>query len=173
MDPFLEPLQAWLTSTTASRVMNDMRWAWSINESFHFIGVSLLFGVIGLYDLRLLGFLKRMPMHALHRLIPWGVSGYCLNVLTGFNFLAARPDQYLHNPAFQIKLLFMTGAGINVAVFYWMTYRWVRETGAESTAPVPARIAGAVSLACWTGVIVCGRFITFYRPPAYYWCFWC
>ena len=42
----------------ASRVMNDMRWAWSINESFHFIGVTLLFGVIGLYDLRLLGLLE-------------------------------------------------------------------------------------------------------------------
>jgi hypothetical protein len=27
-------------------------------------------------------------------------------------------------------------------------------------------VFGAVSLACWIGVIICGRLITFYRPFA-------
>ena len=173
MDPLLEPLQEWLTSTEISRIMNDSQWAWPITESLHFIGVCLLFGIIGLYDLRLIGFLKRLPLDALHRLIPWGVLGYGMNVMTGMTFLSGRPDQYLHNPSFQIKLLFMTGAGINVAVFYLMTYGLVKEMGSGMEAPRRARIAGAISLTCWTGVIVCGRFLTFFRPPAYYWCFWC
>jgi hypothetical protein len=35
-----------------------------------------------------------------------------------------------------------------------------------------AQIGAAVSLLCWIGVIVCGRLITFFRPP-FFWCFWC
>jgi hypothetical protein len=35
-----------------------------------------------------------------------------------------------------------------------------------------ARLIGFISLACWTGVIVCGRLVTFYRPPEH-WCLWC
>jgi len=152
--------------------MNESRWAWPISESFHFIGVSLLFGIVGLYDLRLIGFLKRIPMSALHRLIPFGVAGYLINLLSGLTFITGAMDQYVHNPAFHMKILFMTGAGINVALFYTLTYKSVRDIGAGVEAPLQARIAGAVSLVCWTGVIVCGRYLTFFRPPAR-WCFWC
>jgi len=173
MDPVLEFLEAWLKDTYIHHLMNENRWAWPVSESLHFMGLSLLFGIVGLYDLRLIGFLKRLPMAALHRLIPWGVLGYGINLMSGLTFLSARPDQYIHNPSFQVKLLFMTGAGINVTVFYLMSYGLVKEMGSGMEAPVRARIAGAVSLACWTGVIVCGRLITFFRPPAFYWCFWC
>lgn len=172
MDAYVQSLQAWLVTTWVSHYINGEWWAWPISESFHFVGVSLLFGIVGLYDLRLLGFLKRIPMSELHRLIPWGIAGYCLNVLSGLTFLSGAPDQYIYNPAFQSKILFMTGAGINVSVFYLMSYKLVREMGAGQVAPLRARVAGAVSLACWTGVIVCGRYITFFRPPAR-WCVWC
>jgi hypothetical protein len=172
MEEFLQAVQAWLRTTALSHLMTESRWAWPISESFHFIGVSLLFGIVGLYDLRLIGFLKRIPMSALHRLIPFGVAGYFVNLLSGLTFITGMPDQYVHNPAFHMKVLFMTGAGINVALFYLLTYKLVKHMGAGDVAPFQARIAGAVSLACWTGVIVCGRYLTFFRPPAR-WCPWC
>ena len=172
IEAFLQSVQVWVRTTDISHLMMDSKWAWPIAESCHFIGLSLLFGIVGLYDLRLIGFLKRIPMSELHRLIPVGVAGYCINVLSGLTFLSGFPDQYVHNPAFHTKILFMSGAGINVSVFYLLSYKLVREMGAGEVAPLRARIAGAVSLACWTGVITCGRYITFFRPPAH-WCFWC
>ena len=172
MEPFVDSLQIWLTSTPISRAMNQTMWAWPLSESFHFMGLCLLFGIVGLFDLRLMGFLKRLPLGAFHRLIPWGILGYGINVMTGFTFLSGAPDQYIHNPAFHIKMLFMTIAGLNVAVFYWLTYQHIAAVGPGQDAPRKARIAGVVSLLCWTGVIVCGRLITFYRPP-FHWCFWC
>jgi hypothetical protein len=129
-------------------------------------------GTIGMFDLRMIGLAKRVPVAALHRLIPFGILGYCMNVATGITFLAGAPDQYIYNPAFQSKMLFMGTAGLNVAVFYAMTYRRVAATGPQQEPPIAARIAGAVSLICWIGVIFCGRFITFYRPP-WRWCIWC
>ncbi len=147
-------------------------WGWPFVESLHFVGLSLLIGTVGVFDLRMIGLARGIPMSALHRLVPWGVAGYGLNVLTGFMFVSSVPDQYLFNPAFQTKLALMGIAGINVLLFYRFAFRPVKAAGADAVAPRTARIMAAVSLTCWTGVIVCGRLITYFRPP-YHWCFWC
>jgi hypothetical protein len=171
MEAFLVALQQWIKSTWLSYVMTHEQWAWPLSESIHFLGLCLLIGTIGVFDLRMIGLLKRLPLASLHSLVPWGVLGYVINGITGLSFLAGYPDQYIHNPAFQLKILFMIVAGFNVAVFYLTVYRRLNsDTGA---APIQARIAGAVSLVCWIGVIVCGRFLTFFRPPNYFWCPWC
>ena len=147
-------------------------WGWPLVESLHFIGLSLLIGTVGLFDLRLLGVARGIPLSALHRLVPWGVAGYGLNVITGFMFVSSVPDQYLYNPAFQTKLALMAVAGINVSVFYRFVFLAVKSGSADADAPQGAKVVAAVSLGCWTGVIICGRLITVFRPP-YHWCFWC
>lgn len=172
MDEFVKSLQVWLTSTHLSYVMNNFKWAWRTSESIHFIGLSLLIGTVGVFDLRMIGLVKGVPLAALHRLIPFGILGYSMNVMTGLTFLAGAPDQYIYNPAFQLKMLFMAVAGLNVALFYLTMYRRVSASGPGDEAPLPARIAGGVSLLCWIGVIFCGRFLTFFRPP-WHWCPWC
>lgn len=153
-------------------VLMSSAWGWPAAESAHFIGLSVLVGTIGMFDLRMLGLARGVPMIALHRLIPWGVAGYALNVATGLLFLVTAPDQYLYNPAFQIKLALMAIAGLNVLIFYRFVFAHVRLTDPAADPPRSARIAAAVSLACWVGVITGGRLITYYRPP-YHWCFWC
>lgn len=147
-------------------------WGWPVAESLHFIGLSLLLGTVGVFDLRLLGVGRGVDYAALHRLIPFGVAGYCLNVATGFAFVSSAPDQYLYNPAFQTKLALMLVAAVNLMLFYGTTVRAVHGTDANAKAPRRARLMGAVSLAAWAGVIICGRLITYYRPP-YHWCWWC
>jgi hypothetical protein len=147
-------------------------WAWPAMESLHFIGLSMLFGTIGLFDLRMLGFARSISMAALHKLVPWGVLGYLINVTTGFLFFVSDPTQYLYNPAFQLKVLCMIIAGLNMAVFYATTARQIKLSQAHQAAPLPAKIIAAVSLLSWSGVIVFGRLITFHRPPDH-WCFWC
>jgi uncharacterized membrane protein len=143
-------------------------WGWPVVESLHFIGLSLLVGCVGLFDLRLLGVARQIPVLALHRLVPFGVAGFALNVVTGVMFVTSVPDQYLYNPAFQSKLLFMALAGVNMLLFYRFAWRGlVAGQGLRL-----AQLGAAVSLLCWLGVIVGGRLITFYRPP-FFWCFWC
>ncbi len=147
-------------------------WGWPAVESLHFLGLSLLIGTVGVFDLRMIGLAKGIPMSALHKLVPWGIGGYTLNVLTGAMFVTSAPDQYLFNPAFQTKLALMAIAGINVLVFYRVAFAAVKLAGADDSAQLAAKVAAVISLSCWIGVIVCGRLITVFRPP-YYWCFWC
>src|SRR5438477_12429062 len=119
--------QMWLahalkTHNPAHAIMTSW-WGWPTAESIHFIGLSLLVGAIGTFDLRLLGVGKRIPIAALHKLIPWGLLGFAINVVSGLAFLATEPDQYIYNPSFHFKVLFLAVAGFNALAFYVTTYR--------------------------------------------------
>lgn len=149
------------------------QWGWPIAECLHFIGLCLLFGTVGFFDLRMLGVARAVPLRALHRLIPYGIGGFAISAITGSLFVMTTPDQYLHNPAFLIKLLLMVVAGLNMLLFYLFAARSVWLTAADGVPPLAARLFGLVSLLCWLGVVTCGRVITAYRPPAFYWCPWC
>ena len=158
--------------TTGIYEFMNSPWGWPIIESIHFLGLSLLIGTIGVFDLRMLGIGRGVAYADLHKLVSIGIIGYGLNVITGTMFLVSAPDQYVFNPAFQLKLLFMLIAGINVIWFYRATLAEVRATAANLAVPQHAKAIGIISLLCWTLIIVCGRLITYFRPP-YHWCFWC
>jgi hypothetical protein len=164
----LRDLQVWLVNTIiAHSPVADMMhtaWAWPIVESVHFLGLCLLIGCIGTFDLRLLGVARRVPIAAVHRLIPWGIAGFVINVSSGLLFVLTEPDQYIYNPSFHLKLLFMTIGGLNAGTFYLTHYRQVFGANASLDAPRRAKLIAAVSLGAWIAVMVAGRLITFYRP---------
>lgn len=157
--------------TGISAFMNST-WGWPLAESIHFFGLCLLIGTVGLFDLRIIGIANDIAISELHRLVPIGVAGYLLNVLTGIMFLSTSPDQYLYNPAVLSKLFFMLIAGINMLFFYATTAADIKSAANSSRTLLRAKIMAGLSLFCWCAVIVCGRLITYYRPP-YHWCLWC
>ncbi|HZI81490.1 MAG TPA: hypothetical protein VFD69_18350 [Vicinamibacterales bacterium] len=165
LDSALHAIEPILRTTALGAWMRQSQWAWPVLESLHFIGMSVLIGTIGLFDLRLLGFARGVPYAALHRLIPVGIAAYTLNLLTGICFLSGAPDQYLFNPAFRFKVTFMAVAGLNVLFFYTRVFRRLQQLPADSPPPLGARLAGAVSLTMWVGVMSAGRLLTFFRPP--------
>ena len=103
----VENFEIWAEATQWGAFARSSQWVWATAETIHFIGLSLLIGMVGLFDLRLMGMAKAIPVAALHRLIPVGIAGYAVNVITGSLFLFGYPDQYLTNRAFQFKMVFM------------------------------------------------------------------
>jgi hypothetical protein len=164
LDQILHAVEAYLRHTPQGEFLRTAKWGWPIFESLHFTGMSMLLGTVGVFDLRLLGFARRIPIAALHRLIPIGISGFVINLITGFCFLSATPDQYLFNLAFYWKITFIAIAGLNVMVFYAGVFRRLLETPPDMPPPLAARMAGAVSLLAWIGVMSAGRLLTFFRP---------
>jgi len=141
--------------------MVNLKWGWPASETVHFIGLSLLFGVVLLVDLRMLGFMKAIPFSVLHRLLPWGVLGFGINVVTGMLFFIGNPpDFYMPNPTFVWKLALIPVAGANVLYFTVFEQAWA--VGAGDTPPVAARVAAASGILLWTGVIFCGQMLPFF-----------
>ncbi len=79
-------------------------------------------------------------------------------------FLLTEPDQYIYNPSFHLKFLFITIGGLNAATFYLSSYRQIFGANASLNPPLRAKVIAAISLTAWVSVIICGRMLTFYRP---------
>ena len=158
----ISALEGWLQGTRVAAAMIQYSWAWPVCETLHFVGLCCLLGVVVLVDLRMLGVTKSVPFESLHSLLPLGVFGFALNLVTGGMFVAAAPEQYLHNPVFYLKMLFIVLAGLNVVVFYAAgIFRSVAVLGPGDAPGVPARVIGALSLFLWLGVLVWGRLMPF------------
>jgi len=144
-------------------------WLWPLCETLHYLGLSILLGTVGLFDLRVLGLAKGIPMEAIHRLIPWGIGGYLVNILTGIVFFVGHPDQYFYNNAFRLKALFMVVAGFNVLAFYGTSaFHQMKSLGPNADVPAGIKFIAATSLSMWIGVLICGRLLTFFRPPFFH-----
>lgn len=142
----------------------EYSWFWPICEILHFLGLALLVGITGLFDLRLLGLAKSAPVAPLHRLLPWAVAGFGLCLATGVVFVCGNsfkePIVLLRNLPFQLKMLFIGLAGANVAIFYLSPlHRAVRVLGPGQDAPLAAKAIAATSLLLWIGVMYFGRMI--------------
>src|SRR5260370_27128660 len=107
----LQAYAAWVSTTSLHDFAVNYKWVWATMETLHFLGLGLMVGTIGVLDLRLMGFVKGLPIASVQKLVPWGVGAFVLNTVTGIVFLAGAPYQYLYNLAFQMKVIFMLAAG--------------------------------------------------------------
>jgi hypothetical protein len=144
---------------TVGAVMTDYQWAWATCETLHFIGLSLLLGVVFLVDLRVLGVVKGVSFVSLHRLLPWAALGFGVNVITGMLFFVGIPTQYIHNPSFYWKVAMVMIAGANALYFTLLEEPWA--LGPKEDAPLTAKVAAASAMLLWVGVMYCGSMLPF------------
>jgi uncharacterized membrane protein len=138
--------------------VRDTPWTWIAAETLHFIGLSLLIGVILLIDLRVLGFMPQVPFKALDRLLPWAMLGFALNVFTGMLFFAAAYGQYTNNPAFFWKLIFVLLAGANT-LYFTFDHSWANQPGRDAS--MISKAAAVSAMVLWVGVMYWGSMLPF------------
>ena len=134
-------------------------WWFPMLESIHVIGLALVLGTIVTVDLRLLGLAAtRYPVSQITgKLLPWTWAAFVVAAITGFGMFMTRAPAYLDNTAFQIKLLLLPLAFINMAVFHFRTFRGVGAWDTAEELPPAARFAGGASLLIWAGIVLAGR----------------
>ena len=134
-------------------------WVWPALETLHFIGLSMLFTVVLILDLRLLGVARRIPYSAVHQLLPIGMLGFAINLITGMLFFVGVPGQYIHNKTFFWKIATLMPAGLNVLYFMFVDETWA--VGAGDEAPFPSKVAAVSAIALWAFVLYCGHMLPF------------
>ena len=150
----------WLQSHPTSQYIG-FSWWFPFIESIHVVAITLVVGSIMMVDLRLLGMAGlRYPASQITReLIPWTWGAFCVAVVTGTGMFMTRAATYIEHPPFQIKLVLLLLAGVNMALFQFRTFRDIAEWDNAAVTPVAARVAGATSLLLWAGVVLAGRWI--------------
>ncbi len=140
-------------------------WVWALWQILHFVGMSLIVGIIGTLDLRILGLFKNIPIAAFRALVPWAVAGFVCNLVTGIFFVTGKspgPSYYTDNLSFRLKMLFVLLAAANLIIFQLSGLeRRVYATPAGASAPGIAKTVAAFSLIAWILVIFFGRIMQY------------
>jgi hypothetical protein len=147
------------TTAVANFVVNSAL-IWPTLEAAHFMGMALLFGVVVLTVARVFGVARQVPYTAFHRLLPLGVFGLVVNVITGMMFFVADSGRYtaMTNSFFPKMALIVIG-GIAVLYFTIFDRPWGLKSGDE--APMSAKVVAAATALMWTGVLVYGRLLPY------------
>jgi hypothetical protein len=141
-------------------------WLWPLFQVLHLLGMTLVLGCVVTIDLRMLGIGKGLPVGPLRRLLPWGILGFAMTLLTGFGFYAGNPEPF-QNWAFAAKMGFIGLAGVN-ALLYYATglHRRVRVVDAGQDVPLAAKALALSSLVLWFGVMFWGRMLPFFSSSS-------
>ncbi len=138
------------------KYVEEHSWVWPTCEILHFVGLCLLFGAALVVDLRILGVAKRLPLAAVYQLLPLGLLGFTLNLVTGMAFFVAMPQQYV-GFLFLVKMGLVVLAATNILYFMLADEPWTVAEGGDM--PIGARLAAASAILIWIGVLFCRRML--------------
>jgi hypothetical protein len=153
----------WLEVSALGEAMRRSEWMYPIVEIVHIVGFVIVVGAVLMFDLRVLGLGRGLPVPALARhLLRWSWAGFALVLPAGLMMFTAHATEFAANPAFLSKLALLAGAALNAAFFHAVPYRSVPAWRAAAPAPASARASALMSIAIWIGVISCGRLIAYF-----------
>jgi hypothetical protein len=142
--------------------MRDSMWLYPAVETVHILGFAILVGSVVMFDLRVLGLARRVPVRALAGLLlPWGAAALILIVPAGLLLFTADASSLVSNRAFVLKMLLLMLAGVNAAAFHLGPFRSAGRWDRDVAAPLSARLHALASLLLWVGILTCGRLIAY------------
>jgi len=152
-----------LADTSWSIDLHESQYAYSILESVHVWTMAVFFGLVAMFDLRLLGWtLRTVPIsEVVRRLLPWTIAAFIIMVITGTLLFYAIPLRSYQNIFFRTKMLLMLVAGLNVWIFHSRVFPKLAKIDVDQIPPFAARRAGAISLVLWTSIVISGRMIAY------------
>jgi len=135
--------------------------------STHLACIAVFGGMILMTDLRLLGIaMKDRPVtEVVNQFRIWKRVGFCIMVTMGALLASSEAVKYSTNPFFWAKMSFLVLVAVHAIIFRPRVYNNTAEIDRASTLPSTAKVAGALSLAIWLGVLSMGRLIGYYEGP--------
>jgi hypothetical protein len=151
-------LLALQNSTFANWVQQSV---YPIVITLHSIGLATLVGLLVVIDLRVLGFVKSLPLSALRPLMNVVWIGFWINAASGVMLFSIDAKKDFHSGLFRAKLSaialgLLLGSIIKLKVLAPSALSATVDTSRQ------AKMLAALSLLCWVGAIVCGRLLAYF-----------
>ena len=137
-------------------------WGYPLVLSCHAVGMSIVVGTVIMINLRLLGFARDVPLTLFTELARITWIGVILNVLSGLALFSGNPVKFFFHPVFWIKISLIVLGGLSS----WWGLRCVRAANFDDTVLESAnriKIIAGFSLLFWSGAIVAGRLIAYFK----------
>ena len=126
----------------------------------HILGLVMLVGGIGVLDLRLVGFFRRIPTSALAAaMTPIAVVGLVLMIPSGAMMFASDASTLVNSSTFRTKLVLIAVALANAIAFRVVWQAQIAQW--DTDPPNGGRVMAAASLLLWLSVAGAGRWIAY------------
>lgn len=147
----------WLRLLEQSAVAASIRqsaWLYPFLEIVHITGIVILVGAAFMFDLRLLGFSKHLPVDGLERhLLPWSIRGSLLVIPSGILLFITNAGTLGYDPVFWTKMGLLVLASGNALLFH--------RVATPGSKAIMAKVLAVFSLVLWIAVITCGRLLAY------------
>jgi hypothetical protein len=155
------PTLEWVESTNLSTAIREGALLYPIIGGFHLLAIALFGGMLVMTDLRLLGWAmrRRTVSDILEQFRVWKRAGFALVALSGLLLAWAEPLKLYRSLSFWVKMALLVSVGVHALVFRKGVYEDAKALDAGLTPR--AKLAAALSLILWAGLIVTGRLIAF------------
>lgn len=155
-----------IEKTTLGSTIRNSDWLFPAIESVHVLGIIVLVGSTGLFDMRLLntGFLRHERASHVGKLVmPWVWSSFAVMFVTGTLMFSSEATRCYQSWFFRLKLVLLVLAGLNAFIFQFGAYRGIANWDEAGTkAPGSVRVAAWASLLLWVFIVFAGRGIAYY-----------
>lgn len=152
----------WLENSSVAAGIRQSTWLYPALEIVHIVGIVLLVGPAFLFDLRLLGVARHLPVASLSGfLLPWSRRALFLIIPSGILLFITNAITLSHDPVFWTKIALLVVAALNALYFHQYTFRSASDPNAGGNASSRAKTAAVISIVAWLSIITCGRLLAY------------
>ncbi len=151
-----------IEASPLARFMREALWAYPAVETVHILAIAVVVGSTVIVDLRLLGLSRQVSATRLSRhALPWTLGAFVVAMGSGLLMFTAHAEDFLTNRVFALKMALILAAGVNAGLLHTGAFRHAAPWDVGGAPPARVRLAAALSIVIWTGVVACGRLLAY------------
>jgi hypothetical protein len=133
-------------------------WAYPGILFLHTVGLAIVVGISVVVDLRLLGFVRQIPVAPLEPFFPVMWVGFWINAVSGTVLLAQDARAKLTSPVFGIKMTLIGLAVVDMVLIRRVVFR---DPDLDTSVPGAGQFLAAASIVLWLGATTAGRLMAY------------
>ena len=155
----MEDFFAAVQGSAVADALKFSRWGYATANAAHILSIGLLIGAVVPMNLRLLGAWGQRSLTELARvLVPMAAFGLGCAILTGMTIFTVKAKHYASLELIWVKLTLVATGLVSAVVFHVVAGWWLQRSG-----PAQRRVHAVISLGCWIGALLCGRYVAYAR----------
>ena len=153
----------WIETTPIGVLVRESLWGFQVFVAIHILGLAVSVGTVVWFDFRLLGVsMRRVPVSTVYRhLMPCAIGGFLIMFVSGGGLFSGFATAAYGNTYFRIKAFAIVLAGANALTYHLVTERRLTVWNEAVRPPLPARLAGLISIVLWAVVLLSGRMMSY------------
>jgi hypothetical protein len=155
-------LLEWLEKSSWAVGIRQSLYLYPVLEIIHILGIVMLVGAAFLFDLRLLGFSKNLPVTGLAKhLLPWSQRGLILIIPSGLLLFITNAQTLGQDFTFWLKIALIVVGGLNAWIFHRFIYNIPSVACEENELRGSSKLSALISISVWIAVVACGRLLAY------------